>query len=664
VPTSPSSSFLAALWLVATGGLAVVSGVRIAHRLAGDALTARVIGVLVATTQLVAVPLALTALTIVSPPAVLIGHAVATLMVLAFTRAPGLDREPGAERSVMGSAIAFATGTALAAAAAIPTVRGLDSFQSEARHYHVAMLASWLNRHTLWKLPFELPGWFTSSNPGNAEMLGLWLALPTHREQVAFLMVIPFGLLSILGTALLVDELGGRPWLGALAGIGLIGTPIAFQTQAHSLSSDLGAVSGFVCGVAFLLRARRDPSRKWVILAGVALGLAIGSKYTVVAPIAVVLVIAVFAVKPLSRLGWLLPGLVALAGPWLLRNAILTGNPLFPEPVRLGGLTIFKGGVGPETNYLTTLAHHLVRGDGVIAGRWASISWRLYGPALIVAGLGLIAVAFNRSERRREITGVGIICAAGLLLYFVTPLTGGGPNGAVHIIGSNLRYALPALILAMALAAATLPTAIAVIASGSLILYDVGKITHKIPFRPELNLPGQWLVAALLASIAAGVILTVSMRKPLRTPLVAVSVLVLALGFTTATIHRRSKLEAATTLDAVVTRHWRPGEPIAVLGVRDFRSVMGVRLDRTLVSFAAGGRVDEIPYTSAQDLDRAIARSNVRIFVVLRPDVRDAGGVPTFSIPSGWLAPADWCNVGGDRLAEVLIRPEPGESCP
>jgi hypothetical protein len=353
--------------------------------------------------------------------------------------------------------------------------------------------------------------------------------------------------------------------------------------------------------------------------------------------------------------------LIAFAGPWLLRNALATGNPLFPEPVRVAGHTIFHGGQGPETTYLTTIAHHLLRGNGVIAREWASLALRLYGPALFVAGAGLLGAAFLRtSERKREVLGVASICLAAAVLYLLTPLTGGGPAGTSFIIGSNLRYALPPITLGVLLAAAVFPEVLAVAGVASLFVYDAVKLSKAVNARPDLLLPSKWIAAAVVVGVAGGLVALMIGR--VRPVLLAALAVFFTLGSATVAVYHRSRAEPPTALDAAVTRVWRPGERIGVLGVRDFRSIMGARLARPMVTFAAGGRADELPIVSPQQLDRAIEDSGVRILVIARPFARDRGGVPTFSIPRDWVPPS-WCPAGGDRLALVLVRPVPGGAC-
>jgi hypothetical protein len=88
----------------------------------------------------------------------------------------------------------------------------------------------------------------------------------------------------------------------------------------------------------------RDPLGAWRI--GAALGLLLAMKYTALfaLPALLLLVDAPF------RAGWggrryaVVAGVVVLiAGPWYVRNLMLTGNPLYPVDVKVFGVTIFKG---------------------------------------------------------------------------------------------------------------------------------------------------------------------------------------------------------------------------------------------------------------------------------------------------------------------------------
>ena len=649
---------LASLWFVAAGTAVVVAAVRLAWAVSEGRLDRALVTVLVVILQVVGVGLVLGMIGILSPIPVLIAHLAIAAAVLAMVRVPAVEPQPSPTVPLMDRVTTIASagvGSALVVAAAVPTVRGLTSLQSETRHYHASAVVDWLTRHNIWRLPFELAGWFTSTNPGNGEMLGLWLTLPTHRMELSFLMNIPVGALLVIASSFLASELGGSPSIGALAAMAVVAAPITWGTQVHGLATDLTAMAGLVCAVGLVVRAARseEPAR-WLLLAGGALGLAVGAKYTVAIPAVALIVFTVWRFRSLVPTVRLLPGLVAFAGPWLLRNELVTHNPIFPQRVALGGFVLFPGARGASRGYFTTIAAHIKDGHTAIVHTWARAAIHSFGvPILVLAGAGIVwALVRGTRGHGRALALVALVCIAA---YFVTPLTGGGAAGQPNIIGSNLRYALPGLLLAIVIGAAALPRWIAGVLAVAGVAWGAWRLLHGAGVRADLHLTAGAIVAVLLVAVVAAA--AVALRPP--TPaggvrfVAAGLILVLAWVGTAALIHRRDGRDAPTRLDRAISLAWQPGRPILVLGARDFLSIFGRRLGRPTITLAQGGRAHEIAFRSASELDAAVERTGADVIVV-RVTRRDAS--LELTMPPGWTPPAGWCRVGGDAAASVFVR--------
>ena len=213
-------------------------------------------------------------------------------------------------------------------------------------------------------------------------------------------------------------------------------------------------------------------------VAGLATGLAVGTKSTALA-MAAALTVAVIVLAPVGRrwaaTAWWFVAALASGGFWYLRNLIVTGNPL-PQLESLGPISL------PHPERLQSgrpdfsIAHYATD-TGV---------WRDYfGPGLdqafgvlwplVVGGAiagGLVALLWGRE---RILRWIGAVALFGLLAYVFTPLSAAGAEGAPVGFGINIRYAIPALLAGIVL----LPLAPALATKGNRALeVDVPADNH------------------------------------------------------------------------------------------------------------------------------------------------------------------------------------------
>ena len=201
-----------------------------------------------------------------------------------------------------------------------------------------------------------------------------------------------------------------------------------------------------------------------LVLAGVGLGVAFGTKWYGISVVAAVL--ACWAAASLvarrgrlvvARQGAALIGMVlAAGGVWLVRNWVTTGNPLFPVRVQLAGVTIFDAPPNVLVQrYGYTIADRL--GQWSVWRRFILPDWRLaLGlPAVVIGALSLgslAAAARARTRDRLTAVRVAFLGAAAVLValvYTVTPATAQGFASAPFrgLAGGNSRYLAPALVL-------------------------------------------------------------------------------------------------------------------------------------------------------------------------------------------------------------------------
>jgi hypothetical protein len=309
--------------------------------------------------------------------------------------------------------------------------------------------------------------------PQNSELIHAAGMLVWDRDTLSL-----FVNLGWLGLTLLAAWCVGRPWGRGPHCV----AAVALVLEAHTLISrepgsgknDVVAAALVLSAVALLVSGwaaqrthspasstghrateaglRMDPMA--LAIAGLAAGLAAGTKLTVLATVAAltVVVIALAAPGNRARAGgvWMLP-LLAGGAYWYLRNLVAVGNPL-PQVQHLGPLSL----PGPErlqtarpdfpiVHYATdTGVWKAYFGPGLHDG--FGVLW----PLVLAAALGGAALAIaRRGQPLLQLLGGAALF--GLLAYLVTPLSAAGEQGAPVAFAINIRFAIPALVIGLAL---------------------------------------------------------------------------------------------------------------------------------------------------------------------------------------------------------------------
>jgi hypothetical protein len=296
----------------------------------------------------------------------------------------------------------------------------------------------------------EIPGNFYSYFPMQVEMVYLWcltiLGAPAAR-LVNFMAVI----LAALAVYSLARRLGAGK-SAVLAGVLFLTLPVCAWVQMVA-SVDGWCALTLACAAIAFLEYHSTGKAKWLILSGFALGAFAASKYTgfyFVALGFVVLMIRdmkVAAPIRLSALGrWALFGAAALlpVAPYLVRNLLWTGNPLYP---------FFFGGKGLSALDMEGLEFHFndfgsFGLDGILKYLLAPWNFSIHANYVSEPGMGIIGPAFlflglaAILARKSPIVLAAVLAGLGALLLWAA--------GTLQA-----RFLLPPLaILAPALAAA------------------------------------------------------------------------------------------------------------------------------------------------------------------------------------------------------------------
>jgi hypothetical protein len=321
--------------LVASLALLLLSGARLA-RVTGapdESRATRAVRVAIwALALLVAVEGALGATGRLGARATLVALAVVSAALVAATR--GAERAAGPAREPV-SALDAAYLSALGAALVARAWAGIHktTFLYDTLSYHLHVPATWLADGRLEIVPAVFGDPSSAYAPSNLELWFAFLMAPLRSEVLAGTGQLPFAALGALAVVAAVREAGGQRTPALAAALAFLLVPEIWQ-QARSAMTDLGLAALLLAVLPFARRAARRATAGELATAAAALGLAVGTKYVGLAlalPFAAATAVLAGQGHPRGRaLLAVAPVLVATGGFWYLRNAALTGNPLYP----------------------------------------------------------------------------------------------------------------------------------------------------------------------------------------------------------------------------------------------------------------------------------------------------------------------------------------------
>ncbi len=224
--------------------------------------------------------------------------------------------------------------------------RHLPPTADDALTYHLPAAVQWLQTGGIGLFPT----WFF--NPANAysplggSVFMAWLIAPMGDDSlVRFVQLGPL-LLMFLVILEISRLLGARMATAALVATAAL-MMRSFVNQVIVPKDDLFLTVFCLIGVMSLAGGRAE--EKWSPWrAGSAIGLLLSMKYTAMFSLPILLLMADVPLRHARwrrRWGWMIAGsiVLALAGPWYVRNALLTGNPLFPIDLNIAGVHLLTG---------------------------------------------------------------------------------------------------------------------------------------------------------------------------------------------------------------------------------------------------------------------------------------------------------------------------------
>ncbi len=341
--------------------------------------------------------------------------------------------------------------------------------------FHLPNVIAWIQTGSIWQVDNFVPSTALGNYPNNGDVMLLAFVLPWHNDFLVHESMWLFYVLAGLAVYAVVLRLGAARSLAAIAGCLVLAMPAVSIPALPNAMTDSVAVFALAVALLFLLRHDETKRSSDVVLAGISLGLCFGTKWYAVSTVAVV--VAVWLVrwlfqrrelKHVVKDGGILVGLIlAFGGVWLLRNWIISGSPLFPVKVQVAGFTLFdappdivrEAAGSTIADYIgkwdvwwnVDLPGSSTTADGIVK-QWIDA---LAAPAFLVVG-AVLAVLPSKFSRQKWRGPVGALLATAALLavaYAVTPYTAGGPEGNPVLVGADSRYAVPALVAAVGIAA-------------------------------------------------------------------------------------------------------------------------------------------------------------------------------------------------------------------
>ncbi len=374
---------------------------------------------------------------------------------------------------------------------------GMTGFDST--WYHGPFAAGFFQSGNTIDLHFIAPQFLAWFYPANSEVVHAIGMLAFSRDLLSPLLNLGWLLGCLLACWCIGRPFRVAPWSMALGAIAL--SVPALADQAGEARNDIVGIFFLLAAVAIALNAATVPggihrpdrsavrstnspgdgglSTGTLLLVGLAIGLAAGTKLNFLLPAGVLVLGLTFLSPKGARWRALLAsGGMALAGGgyWYLRNLIHSGNPL-PWIHHLGPIDL----PSPEQALGGREAHsvfsYLTDGSvwsewflpGLHGGLW--VIWPLLGAAAL-AGLLLALVPLFRHKASappgrwaenpsdspvfgpstsRVLAIAGFVGLAAAVSWLVSPTSASGPEGMPRGFESGLRYLTPALILGLAL---------------------------------------------------------------------------------------------------------------------------------------------------------------------------------------------------------------------
>ncbi|MBV9309949.1 MAG: glycosyltransferase family 39 protein [Solirubrobacterales bacterium] len=339
----------------------------------------------------------------------------------------------------------------------------------DALAFDLPIIGQWIQSGSVWHLTELFPYQVHGTYPQSGHLLLAAFVLPFHND--AFVRFPGYLYTAVTGATVygIARELRATRSTAAVFAAMFANLPMNGLDLENSLPDPVGLAT-FAAGLLFLVRHARTKRTSDLVMAGLGLGFAAGTKWyftSSVAALAVLwLLLSLVGGRPLAvargrrevlaRWARLASVAALAAGFWLIRNLVQTGDPFYPV---LSGapdpnLSVFGFTIAHYITDLSVIRHYVYPAFRIVLGL----------PGLLtLAGLcwALLRARQLRSQWRELDSMLLLLTASAVLLavvYALTPYSAFGPRGEPFLASVNVRYLIPALCVAVPAIAATVGT--------------------------------------------------------------------------------------------------------------------------------------------------------------------------------------------------------------
>lgn len=316
--------------------------------------------------------------------------------------------------------------------------------------YHLPAVGHYMQQQSIADPPLPMTAYsdtgidgsvWVNSFPKNIELFFLWATILPGSDTIVDLVELVFAFAGALAVYILARRFNVSRLWAVTAGFLYFLTPIVIA-QSRSGLIDVSTNALILTVLALLYRQSGERRFEEVVVAGVAMGIVLGAKWSalLILPILLSMLIGqriywnrrdrrpVWLPVVKESASFLLPALL-FGFYWYAKNWYLYGNPLWPFPITLFGRELFAGVITQEAVLIRTFPK-LLEGMNAAQMLWVSWSERLFygynydmrlgglGPFWFILGIPATVYAVRWIVRRRDWAGLLVFLAAGLILVF------------------------------------------------------------------------------------------------------------------------------------------------------------------------------------------------------------------------------------------------------